>query len=78
MENYLSLGEIDSAKISVSPKEQGKALYMQVEKSNQDINKGIIKDWGNLFADTTDILSIKRTEVEFFKQSQQYIPFLNW
>ena len=59
MENYLSLGEIDSAKISVSPKEQGKALYMQVEKSNQDINKGIIKDWGNLFADTTDILSLK-------------------
>jgi hypothetical protein len=59
MENYLSLGKIDSAKISVSPKEQGKALYMQVKKSNQDINKGIIKDWGNLFADTTDILSIK-------------------
>jgi hypothetical protein len=50
---------IDRTKIYANSKECLKALYEQIETHNQTVEKGIIKNWGNLFVNTMDIQSFK-------------------
>lgn len=59
MEEYLCSREIDRIKIPVDPKESGEGLWMQTNMVKQDIEKGIISNWGNLFLNTMDIQSFK-------------------
>jgi hypothetical protein len=59
MGKHLCFGEIDWRKMPVGPDERGKALYTQTEMLKGDIEKGIIKDWGDLFANIMDTQSIK-------------------
>ena len=64
MEKYLCSREIDRIKIPVDPKERGEGLCMQTNMFKQDIEKGIIKDWGDLFVNTmnTQYAEIRKRE----------------
>ena len=59
MEKDLCSREIDRIKIPVDPKERGEGLCMQTNMFKQDIEKGIIKDWGDLFVNTMDTQSFR-------------------
>ena len=64
MGKYLLLWEFDRTKIPVDPKERGEGLCMQTNMFKQDIEKGIIKDWGDLFVNTmnTQYAEIRKGE----------------
>ena len=59
MEKYLFSREFDRTKIPVDPKERLEGLCMQTNMFKQDIEKGIIKDWGDLFGNTMDTESFR-------------------
>ena len=55
MGKYLLFWKFDQTKIPVDSRGCGEALYEQIEMHNQAVEKGIIKKWENLFANTMDI-----------------------
>jgi hypothetical protein len=59
MEKYLCSREIDRVRIPVDRKDRGEGLCMQTNMFKQDIEKGIIKDWGDLFGNTMDTESFR-------------------
>jgi len=52
MGKYLVLWEIDQTKIPVDPKERGDTWSLFMTVVRQDIEKGIVKDWGAFVGDT--------------------------
>ena len=59
MEKSLCFGETDRIKTSLRHKKRGAALYMRMKMVKKDIEKGIIKKWGDLFVNTMDTQSFR-------------------
>ena len=75
MGKYLVLWEIDRTKIPVDPKERGDGWSLLMAVVRQDIEKGIVKDWGSFVGDTKGYSINEGTEVEVMNTLQQFIPF---
>ena len=76
MEKYLLLWEFDRTKIPVDPKERRVEFNMLMEVIKQDIEKGILKDWGLFAGEHYGYSIVQGTEVEVIKTSQRYTPFV--
>ena len=76
MEKYLLLWEFDRTKIPVDPKERRVGFNMLMELIKQDIEKGILKDWGLFVGESHGYSVVQGTEVEVIKAIQQYTPFV--
>lgn len=76
MGKYLVMWEIDNSKIPIDPKERAGGWELLMEMVVQDMEKGIVKDWGN-FSGTSKGYSIyDSTKLEMMKALQQYVPFV--
>jgi len=76
MEKYLLLWEFDRTKIPVDPKERRVGFDMLMEVIKQDIEKGILKDWGVFVGEHNGYSVVQGTEREVIKTSQRYTPFI--
>jgi hypothetical protein len=76
MEKYLLLWEFDWTKIPVDPKERRVGFDMLMEVIKQDIEKGILKDWGVFVGKSHGYSVVQGTEREVIKTSQRYTPFI--
>jgi hypothetical protein len=76
MEKYLLLWEFDRTKIPVDPKERRVGFNMLMEVIMQDIEKGILKDWGVFVGEHNGYSVVQGTEREVIKTSQRYTPFI--
>jgi hypothetical protein len=76
MEKYLLLWEFDRTKIPVDPKERRVGFDMLMEVIKQDIEKGILKDWGVFVGKSHGYSVVQGTEREVIKTSQRYTPFI--
>ena len=76
MGKYLLLWEFDRTKIPVDPKERGIEFKMLMKVIRQDIEKGILKDWGLFVGEDHGYSVVQGTEVEVIKAVQQYTPFV--
>ena len=75
MGKYLVLWEVVQTQMPVDPKERGEGWGMLMAMVRQDIEKGIIKDWGSLVGETNGYYVAEGTELEVMSQIQQYVPF---
>ena len=75
MGRYLVLWEIDQTKIPMDPKERGEGWGMLMAMVRQDIEKGIVKDWGAFVGEGGGYTVNEGTEVEVMSVLQQYVPF---
>jgi hypothetical protein len=75
MGKYLVLWEIDQTKIPIDPKERGDGWGLLMAVVRQDIEKGIMKDWGAFVGETAGYFVAESTELEVMNSIQQYVPF---
>jgi hypothetical protein len=75
MGKYLVLWEIDHTKIPVDPKERGDGWSLLMAVVRQDIEKGIVKDWGAFVGETKGYSINEGTEVEVMNALQQFVPY---
>jgi len=75
MGKYLSLWEVDQSTIPADPKERGEGWSMLMAMVRQDIEKGIVKDWGAFLAESSGYAVYEGSEIEVMKTIQQYVPF---
>jgi len=78
MGKYLVLWEIDRTKVPISPKERGAGWNVLIEMVKQDIQKGIMKDWGGFVGEINGYTVAEGTEVEISNMLQQYVPFVQF
>ncbi len=64
MAKYLFLWELDTTKVPVNPKERGAAWSALMEVVNQDIKKGLIKDWGIFVGEGNGYSIMEGSEIE--------------
>jgi len=78
MAKYLMLWEMDNARTPVDPKERGAGYQLLVAMVKQDIQKGVMKDWGGFVGELDGYAIVEGTEVEIGNTIQQYIPFVTF
>lgn len=75
MGKYLVLWEIDQTKIPIDPKERAVAWGLLMGLIEQDIKKGLTKDWGAFVGETNGYAINEGTEIEVMLGLAQYVPF---
>lgn len=75
MGKYLVLWEIDQTKIPVDPKERKDTWSLFMGVVRQDIEKGIVTDWGAFVGETKGYSINEGTEIEVMNALQQFVPY---
>ncbi len=75
MGKYLVLWEVEQTRIPVDPKERKDAWSLLMAVVSQDIEKGIVKDWGAFVGEAKGYSIIEGTEVEVMSNLQQFVPY---
>ena len=78
MGKYLLLWEADNARAPEDAKERGAGYLMLTAMVKQDLQKGIMKDWGSFVGETNGYAVAEGTEVEIGRVVQQYAPFITF
>ncbi len=69
---------MDNTRAPVDPKERGGAYQLLIAMVKQDMQKGIMKDWGSFVGELNGYGVAEGTEVEIGNMMQQYIPFVTF
>ena len=78
MSRYLLFWELNPAYVvedSVERAKQWKQLIMMVD---QDMQKGVTKDWGAFIAERSGYCVVEGTELEVSLMAQQYSPYVEF
>lgn len=75
MAKYLMLWKINRSLIPVSPQERGKSYAVLTSFVKQDIESGVIKDWGCFVGEGNGYAVVEGSEVDICKMVQRYSPF---
>ena len=75
MGKFLVLWEVDQTKIPIDPKERGDGWSLLMAMVNQDIEKGITKDFGAFVGENQGYSVHEGTELEVMNTLAQYVPF---
>jgi len=78
MAKYLMLWEMDNARTPVDPKERGAGYQLLLATIKQDIQKGIMKDFGVFVGELDGYAVAEGTEVEIANAMEQYVPFITF
>lgn len=75
MAKYLMMWELNRNLIPLDHKERGQGYAMLMEMVQQDIDKGLSKDWGCFVGEGNGYCVAEGDEVEVSKMIQQYSPY---
>ncbi len=82
MAKYLMIWELNLALIPKDPKERGAGYELLLGMVKQDIEKGVLKDWGSFTGESSGYSVVEGTKVEIGKfvplwqgSSFSYPPF---
>ena len=75
MGKYLLLWELNSTLIPADPQERIKGYAGLMVLVQQDIEKGLTKDWGCFVGEGNGYCVVEGSEVDISKMVQQYSPF---
>jgi hypothetical protein len=78
MGRYLSLWEIDQARLPVSPEERAAGWAALTNMVKEDMKKGIIKDWGSFVGELNGYAVAEGSEAEIGKMNVRYAPFVRF
>lgn len=78
MGKYLILWEIDQTRLQISPQERGAGWAAFMEIIKEDIETGIIKDWGGFVGELRGYSIMEGTEVEIGNNLQRFVPFVSF
>ncbi len=78
MGRYLLLWEIDETKVPIDRKERGAGWGALLGVVKQDIEKGLVKEWGVFFGQPRGYNISEGTELEILNSIQQFVPFIRF
>jgi hypothetical protein len=78
MGKHLILWSLNEAKIPVDPKERGSGYELLTAMVKQDIEKGIIKDYGTFPGEGKGYVVAEGTYLEIMKMAEQYVPYVQF
>ena len=67
---------MDQTKVPIDPKERGEAWSLLMAMVRQDVEKGIVKDFGMVVGETSGYAVHEGTELEVMNTIAQYVPFV--
>lgn len=76
MGKYLMLWDLNPALVPADPKERATGWSILMQMVKQDMQDGILKDWGSFLAEGSGYGVMEGTEVEVLKRCQRYTPFV--
>ena len=72
------LWELNRSLIPVNPQERGKGFAALMAFVQQDIKKGLTKDWGCFVGEGNGYCVVEGSEADISKMTQQYSPFIKF
>jgi hypothetical protein len=78
MPRYLMTWEMDTSKVPIDPKERAKAWLPLTQMVKQDMQSGVIKQWGAYVGEMRGFGFCEGSEEEVLKMSEKYIPFVHF
>jgi len=76
MARYLMLWELDRNKIPADPKERAAGWTALTDLVRQDLDKGVIKDWGIFVGEMKGYCVVEGDELTVAMMVQQYTPYV--
>ena len=76
MPRYLMEWELDKTKIPISPQERAAAWLPMIQMVKQDMQSGLLKEWGTYIGELKGFSVAEGSEEEVGKMVQKYIPFV--
>lgn len=70
--------ELDTTKIPINPKERAAAWLPMAQMVKQDMQSGVIKQWGAYVGETNGFGVAEGSEEEVDKMVQRYVPFVRF
>ena len=78
MPRYLMEWELDATKIPVNPQERATAFLPMLQMVKQDMQSGVIKEWGNYVGEMRGFGVCEGSEEEVEKMTQKYVPIVQF
>lgn len=78
MPRYLMTWELDTTKVPVDPKERATAFLPMLQMVKQDMQSGVIKEWGVYIGETKGFGVCEGSEEEVAKMAQKYMPIVQF
>lgn len=75
MAKYLMLWELNRSLIPTDPQERAQGFSLLMALTQQDIEKGLTKDWGCFVGEGDGYCIVEGDEIEVSKMIQQYSPY---
>lgn len=75
MAKYLMLWKLKGSLVPPLPQERGKTYSALLASIRQDMEIGVIKDWGCYVGEGNGYCVAEGTEVDISKMVQRYMPF---
>ncbi len=76
MGKYLMIWDLNLALTPVDPKERGAGYELLMSMVKQDIEKGLLKDWGSFVGGGSGYSVVEGSAVEINILVQQYTPYV--
>ena len=68
--------KLDEARVPVDANERGGAWGLMMALMKQDMENGVVKDWGAFTSEGQGYCIVEGTNVEIMKMTEQYVPYL--
>ena len=78
MGKHLILWRMSEGRTQADPKERGSGYGVLMAMVKQDIEKGLIKDWGAFPGEGRGYVVVEGTYLEIMKMTEQYVPYVQF
>jgi len=76
MARYHLYWRLDATRVPVDARERGDAWALMMALVKQDMENGVVKDWGAFTSEGQGYCIVDGTNVEIMKITEQYVPYV--
>jgi hypothetical protein len=69
---------LDESRVPVDAKERGGSWSLFMAMIKQDMESGVLKDWGAFTSEGEGYCIVEGTNVEVMKMTEQYVPYVQF
>jgi len=76
MAKYHLYWKLSESRVPVDAKERGGSWGLFMAMIKQDMERGVLKDWGAFTSEGEGYCIVEGTNVEIMKMTEQYVPYV--
>ena len=69
---------LDESRVPADAKERGGSWALFMAMIKQDMESGVLKDWGSFTSEGEGYCIVEGTNVEIMKMTEQYVPYVRF